>query len=122
MPTTDKLTDAKLDDTWERVREELDRRGKSWAWLADRMGTTRQAVGNWKKRGVPLKDYPAIAVAFGETADWVAGQAPPRRETPANLSTMALRIAQEFDRIEELPARLDTYTKIVTLIAIARTG
>lgn len=112
--------DALMDGVYERLRDELSRRGKSWAWLADRMGTTRQAVGNWKKRGVPVKDFPTIAVAFGETADWVAGQAPPRREKPDSLSAMALRIAQEFDRIADLSAQLDAYTKIITVIAVAR--
>lgn len=112
--------DAPMDGVYERVRDELERRGKSWAWLAERMGASRQVVGNWKARGVPAKDYPAIAIAFGESADWVAGRAPPRRDKPENLSAMALRLAQEFDSIADLKTQLDVYTKLVTIIAVAR--
>lgn len=64
---------------WENINKELDRRHKSWAWLAVKLGTTDQVVHNWKKRGVPSSRFRAIAEALHPfTVDQIEGigQAP----------------------------------------------
>lgn len=111
---------AAMDGVWQRLDAELKRRGKSWAWLAGRLGYSRARCANWKVRGVPMAEFPALAVAFGESADWVAGAAPPRSSALAEPSPMAARIAQEFDSIPDAGAQLDAFAKIVAIITRAR--
>jgi len=59
---------------WEIINAELDRRHKSWAWLARELQTTDQVVQNWKTRGVPARRYRAIADALHPfTVDQIEG-------------------------------------------------
>ena len=106
-------------EVWTRIDEELKRRRKSWPWLAERMGHDgRSRVGNWKSRGVPVQEYPAIAAALGTSIDWVAG-AEVGPEPGANLSPMAMKIAREFDRISDDAAQLAAFAHIIGVIARA---
>jgi hypothetical protein len=103
----------------------MQRRGKGLLWLADALSTpdavyTIQRVQNWTTRGLPRKEFPAVAVALGESSDWVAGLAGPKRTDVDRLSPMAVAIAREFDAIEDDGRLLETYTKVITLIARAR--
>lgn len=61
-----------MDEVWNRIDKELERRRKSWAWLYSTLGYDRQRVNNWRRRGVPPKEHQAIAEALGRTVDWVA--------------------------------------------------
>ena len=109
-----------MDQVWDRLDAELKRRKKNWSWLSTRLGYSRARCANWKVRGVPLAEYPALAVAFGESADWVAGVAEPRGSDGAEPSPMAARLAQEFDAIGDSAAQLDAFAKAIAIITRAR--
>ena len=105
---------------WERIDGWLTRKRHSWSWLGKQLGYTDQQISNWKSRGVPPKEYESIAVALHESMDWIVGRAPPRGEDPGTLTAMAVKIAQEFDTIQDPKAQLDAFAKIITVIAKAR--
>ena len=56
---------------WERLDAELAKRRISWASLADALGTTKQAVGHWRTRGIPPKHMRGAAEFVGQTQDWL---------------------------------------------------
>lgn len=62
-----------MDVVWHQVDKELDRREKTWAWLARQLGETDQTVNNWKRRGVPARQHAAIAHALGWSIDRLLG-------------------------------------------------
>ena len=108
---------------WERVDRLLKQRKLTWSQLAIQIGYAKhpdQVVNNWKVRGLPLKEYEPIAVFLRESMDWIAGIAPPRSEDASKLTAMAVKVAQEFDTINELSGQLDAFAKIVTIIAKIR--
>lgn len=109
-----------MDAVWQRLESELKRRKKSWAWLAGQLGYSRARCANWKVRGVPVGEFPALAVALGESVDWVAGMAPARTTAGAEPSPMAARLAAEFDQITDPAAQLDAFAKAVAIITRAR--
>ena len=109
-----------MDPVWERITAELERRGRSWTWLSDKLGYPTGQTGNWKSRRVPPKEYGAIAAIFGESVDWVVGTAGPRASGDAPLSPMAARLAREFDQIRDSAAQLDAFAKCISVIAKAR--
>ena len=49
-----------MSDVWDRINNELLRRGKNWQWLADQTDYSIQRLQNWKTRGVPYEVCPAI--------------------------------------------------------------
>lgn len=61
-----------MDEVWSRIDRELERRKKTWAWLYATLGYDRQRVNNWRRRGVPPKEYQFVADALGCSVDWVA--------------------------------------------------
>ena len=68
-----------MPDVFSRIDAELARKGQTDAWLARQLGIERAAIANWRRRGVvPKGRYDEIAVALGQTADWLAGRAPAR--------------------------------------------
>lgn len=48
-------------------------RGRELTWLADKLGTSVQAVQNWKTRGIPPKQHTGLAAALGWTVDQLLG-------------------------------------------------
>lgn len=109
-------------EVWTRIDAELKRRKKSWPWLSERMGHAGRArAGNWKSRGVPAQEFPAIAAALGTSIDWVAGT-DPGADPGANLSPMAMKIAREFDRITDDAEQLAAFAHIIGVIARAAGG
>ena len=100
-------------DAWRRVAAELERRGKTPQWLADRLRFSPQRVHNWQSRGLPASAYVEVAYALGRSVDWVAGAAEP--DTHA-----AMRLFQElprFDRdeiAEEMRRRVEKYRAYMT--------
>lgn len=117
---TPTVEDWPMDPVWDRLDAELKRRKRNWSWLATRLGYSRARCANWKARGIPLAEYPALAVAFGESADWVAGVAEARGTGGAEPSPMAARLAQEFDQIGDSSAQLDAFAKAIAIITRAR--
>ncbi len=111
---------GRMDAAWERINAELDRRGRSWAWLSEQLGYPTGQTGNWKSRRVPPKDYATIAAILGESVDWVAGVAAPRASGDAPQSPMAARLAREFDQVRDPTAQLDAFAKCIGIIAKAR--
>jgi len=108
-----------------RVWELLRQRGRTLQWLVDKLSVdgktySIQRVHNWKTRRLPASAYQAVAHALGESVDWIVGQAPPKRLDISKMSPMAVKIAQEFDSLGDDAKQLETYTKIIGLIAIAR--
>lgn len=90
-------TSGMEDLVWPRVDEELRRRGGknlapgSWPALTKALGTTKQVVYNWKQRGIPAKEYPAIAEALGWTVDELLGNGearPPESELKQDHSRL----------------------------------
>lgn len=105
---------------WDRITKALKERGKTQAWLADQLGIKPGAIGNWKRRGiVPAAKFPDIALVFGESIDWVAGTAEPRGVKIDDFSAMALRIAQDFDKLKTAEARLDAFARCISAISRA---
>jgi len=109
-----------MDDVFARIDAELARKGQTDAWLARQLGIERAAIANWRRRGVvPKGRYDDIAVALGQSADWLAGRAPVRETDSAALSPMALRIAQEFDRITDPQKQLQAFATCIQTITRA---
>lgn len=107
---------------WENINKELDRRHKTWAWLAQELGTTDQVVHNWKKRGVPSSRFRAIAEALTTfTVDQIegVGQAPTNinggrsnRGLLTDLRAFALAItAADQDTRDDVLAMLTLFLK-----------
>jgi hypothetical protein len=76
---------------WTRVLDEaeLHAKGRGQQWLVEQLSAvsdkpyTIQRVQNWKTRGVPRGEYPALALALGKTIDWVAGlESQAKRQDP----------------------------------------
>jgi hypothetical protein len=62
-----------MSDVWDRINNELLRRGKNWQWLADQTDYSIQRLQNWKTRGVPTGSYALLAEKLNRSIDWVAG-------------------------------------------------
>ena len=60
---------------WDRIDQELDRKGKSWKWLGEKIDFKPARMGNWRERGVPAAQYVAIADALEQSVDWLLGRA-----------------------------------------------
>lgn len=109
-----------MQDVFSRIDGELARIGQTDAWLARQLGIERAAIANWRRRGVvPKGRYDDIAVALGQSADWLSGRAPSRESDPLALSPMALRIAQEFDRITDPQKQLQAFATCIQTITRA---
>lgn len=109
-----------MTDVFGRIDGELDRLGQTDAWLARQLGIERAAIANWRRRGlVPKGRYDEIALALGQSADWLAGRAPARGTDSATLSPMALRLAQEFDRITDAQKQLQAFATCLQTITRA---
>lgn len=85
---------------WKQFQDELDRRGKSLRWLAERLNSDVRRVHNWKERGVPRGAWPELAAAFGESIDWVAGLAPARRRPPGEWDEDTKAFATEYQMLD----------------------
>lgn len=109
-----------MDEVWQRIDSELKARKKSWAWLYNELGYNRARVHNWKARGVPRAEFASIAVAMGESVDWVAGLGEPKRRSDGPLPPMATRLAREFAAIKDPQRQLDAYTECLNVIVRAR--
>jgi len=79
---------------WVRVLEEAGRhaKGREQQWLVEQLTSVKasdepdytiQRVHNWATRGVPKREYPALALALGKSIDWVAGHEPRERKAAA---------------------------------------
>lgn len=101
---------------WERIDGWLTKKRHPWSWLGTQLGYSDQQIGNWKSRGVPPKEYENIAIALGESMDWIVGRGPARGEDLGALTAMAIKVAQEFDTIPDPKNQLDAFAKIVTII------
>lgn len=70
------------DPIWHRIAAEFERRKTrhlapaNWLALAKLLGTSKQAVTNWKTRGVPPKEHLAIAQVLGWSTDQLLGIEP----------------------------------------------
>lgn len=106
------------DDIYTRVRAEVERQGKTMDWLAAQIGVQPPAVSMWRTRGVPRSQYPGIAIALGQSVEWVMGEAERAADRP--LSPMALRIAREFDAIQDPTRQLDALARCLTAIGRVR--
>lgn len=71
------------DAVWHRIDSELHRRRGAhvvpgtWAALGRMIEASNQTLGNWKARGVPPKQYQAIAAALGWGVDQLLGNGEP---------------------------------------------
>lgn len=71
------------DLVWHTIDRELARRKdarlspSSWSALGKVIGASVQATTNWKTRGVPPKEHPAIAAALGWSVDQLLGTSEP---------------------------------------------
>lgn len=68
-----------VDPIWERVDAELQHRKAkhlapaSWSALGRLIEASRQTTTNWRTRGIPPKEYVALAGALGWTIDQLVG-------------------------------------------------
>lgn len=91
---------------WERIIEAAQERSPHpLTWLSEQLGYTLQRVQNWSVRGVPAREYRALAQVFGESLEWVIGTAPRRRDQP-KLSQAAIKLAEFFDAATEEERRM----------------
>lgn len=65
-------------------------------WLAGKLDYSLQRVQNWSVRGIPAREYPAIAQVFGESLEWVAGLAP-RKAKEKESEGLAFRDLNAFE-------------------------
>lgn len=109
------------DHVWVRIDAELTRRKDkhltpgSWAALGKLIAASRQTMTNWKKRGVPPKEYAEIAIRLGWTVDQLLGHeelpaagiaaAAPETEAPP-LRDLSARLAQLMTDIATTPPHL----------------
>lgn len=103
---------------WEVIEEALNRRRpqRGNAWLAEQLGTTVQAVGNWRTRGVPAAKRRAIGHVLGLTVDQIDGEAPLPWEKagdwPFPDKTLLVRVDQlEHDQRVEIQAKVREMTE-----------
>jgi hypothetical protein len=73
-------------------------------WLAGKLDYSLQRVQNWSVRGIPAREYPAIAKVFGESLEWVAGLRPRKaaKGPPSDrdsLSAGAVAVGVAFDHM-----------------------
>jgi hypothetical protein len=92
------------DPVWTRVMDEAERNdsARPQQWLTDRMNAVRlvsepkftiQRIQNWKKRGVPAKQYETLALALEKSPGWIFGH----EEGKARDVTAAPPSASEAD-------------------------
>lgn len=103
-----------MDEVWTRIERELESMGKNPAWLARELGMDPQRVYNWGRRRVPPDAYKAIAAVIGKSYAWMVNDT---AQPASGLSPMALRIGQEFDRIEGEADKLAAFAYIIGVIA-----
>lgn len=78
----------------DRIEQLLDDDDLKWADVARALGTSDQAVHNWKKRGIPQHAMPKIAKFLGCSIDWLyTGQGAPY---PAGSISRAANIPEEL--------------------------
>lgn len=105
------------DPVWARIDAELQRRKAkhlipgSWASLGAAIDASRQTTTNWKSRGIPPKEYAAIAGALGWTVDQLLGhEAEDVARAPVDASPapgdLSARLAQLMSDIATTPPHL----------------
>jgi hypothetical protein len=94
-----RLSDSWGMTPWEVIEQAMRWRkpGKDQKWLAEEVGTSAQAITNWKTRGVPTRQYRKLAQVFDLTVDQIEGLEP---------LPWAKQLSWPFS--EELHARLST--------------
>jgi hypothetical protein len=63
-----------MDELWLRVKRELERRGRNWAWFSRELGVEQQVTNNWKRRGIPRARLIDIAHALGWSVEKLTGR------------------------------------------------
>lgn len=104
------------DPVWVRIDEELrQRKAKhkvpgSWAALGARIGASRQTLWNWKTRGIPPKEYAALAGTLDWTVDQLlghdAGDEARSADEPQVPGDLSARLAQLMSDIATTPPHL----------------
>jgi len=114
MKPDDELDEDGVDPMYRRVLQAARARPEAQkgavAWLARKVGATVQQVNNWKKRGIPFKQRPAVASVLGWSVEQLEGiEMPPASwpfETiePARLAKLSRRqmLLIEFAALREL--------------------
>lgn len=91
---------------WKRIDDELRTRRLTWQQLGNALDSSKQAVSNWRKNGVPAKFYSAIDRFFNmpsgwtETGDSELKQLPPM-VSKDKLNVVLVTIASGFRSIPE---------------------
>lgn len=81
---------------WERLDAEIARKRSSWSSLAAQLDVKKQAVGNWKARGIPAKHMRAAAAFVGKSMDWLEfGE-----DAPSNMQWQTVADAKAKDKWE----------------------
>ena len=108
-----------MDEAWRRVKSELDGRGRTLIWLADRLGCRPQRVYNWQARTyLPKSVYPEVSAVLGKSPNWLAGL----DEAGDVLSPMEQQIVRAFGRIEDQAAQMAAFVQIIEVCARASDG
>ena len=120
-------------EVWKHIENELHRRRKNAAWLAEKIDSSRQVISGWKRRGVPTARYEQIAALFGwsvdrlitgvddvQTSAVVANvHSPTSPESLASIySPMALDVARMIDAIPDEQQKRRAYALILQLLAM----
>ena len=88
-------------EPWKRVDNELSSRGKTWAWLRERLLIEKmQTVNHWKTRGIPAKYHSAIEIALKKQPGWVMDLVSPYAP-PSDLTQGAKDLGALYDIIPE---------------------
>jgi len=67
------VNNACMDTPLTRIENWLHKNEKSWADLARALGGySEQRLQNWKKRGIPMGEYPKLSAATGLSIDYIA--------------------------------------------------
>lgn len=117
---------------WERLDAEIARKRSSWSSLAAQLDVKKQAVGNWKARGIPAKHMRAAAAFVGKSMDWLefgedddevdqsAASVPVDQPAPKREHTMGIDLANLFDQLpDDRAIRADIFVRCYQIIAPA---
>lgn len=109
---------------------EAERRKRRWSRVqaAEFFGTTKQAYGNWRSRGIPLNRYARVADFLRCTVDEVFGRVETRRPQGSAEQTMlygygvteeGAQLAAEWQKLDP-SSRAAVRTLIESLVANQR--
>lgn len=84
-------------DLYAYIDQLLQAKGRNWTWFAAQVKSSKQALSNWRVRGVPASRYKAIADALGMSIDELLAGARNDGFRPSEIGSHSVEAAPEAD-------------------------